>query len=190
MKWAFDKGARVFSLSLGGGSPMPTLEGFVRDIANSKRFSFAAAGNDGGAVNHPAASNHFISVGACDRQGNLTAFTSKVGRLDIVGPGAEMLSTLPSGRYGTMTGTSMACPIVAAVGLLAFAKHESEGGSTDLVSISDMREHLVKTATDRGAYRLLNPRKLLERHGEKPKESNPWVKMFSLAGYNIGYQKA
>ena len=147
---------------------MRRLDGFVREISQEKRFCFAAAGNDGGAVNWPAASDYFVSVGACDNQGNLTAFTSRHGRLDIVGPGSEMLSTLPGGRYGTMTGTSMACPIVAAVGLLALAKHEAEGGSTDLRTIADMREHLVKTATDRGAYRLLNARKLLERHGVAP----------------------
>lgn len=169
MRWGFNKGATIFSLSLGGASPMPSVEAIAKEIdAAGRHFPFAASGNDGADVNYPAASSYFISVGACDKQGNLTEFTSKRGRLDIVGPGQDMLSTIPGGRYGTMTGTSMACPIVAAVGALASAKHIKDGGASDLVSVADMREHLVKSATDRGSYRLLNPRKLLERHGVAP----------------------
>lgn len=146
-----------------GGAGMPK---YVRDaFARAPGYHFAAAGNDGGRIGEPAAFDSCVSVGACDNQGQLTAFTSRIGRLDIVGPGANMLSTAPRGGYQSMTGTSMACPVVAAVGALCIAKHAQHGGATDLTTVADMREHLVKTATDRGTYRLLNARKLLEMHG-------------------------
>jgi len=171
----------ITSNSYGGAG----MSKYVRDaFAAAKGFHFAAAGNDGGRIGDPAAWDECVSVGACDQDGRLTDFTSRIGRLDIVGPGQEMLSCSPSGGYATMTGTSMATPVVAAVGALCLAKHAKMGGDTDLVTVADMREHLVKTATDRGSYRLLNARKLLEREGSAPVAENQWHKSFGLGTWS------
>jgi subtilisin family serine protease len=174
--WGLSKGATVFSLSLGGGFNMPaTLDATKAVLQCGGRFLLAAAGNDGGEVNYPARYDQFVSVGAYDSHGMLTRFTSKRGRLDIVGPGVEMLSTLPGGGYGTMTGTSQACPIVAGITALAVAKHRDDGSDTDLRSVEDLREHLQKNATDTGrGYRLVNARKLLESHGVAPQPAGEW----------------
>ncbi len=174
--WAAERGAHIFSLSLGGAFDMPATKAAIRDIVSvGNRFPFAAAGNDGGAVNYPARYDQFVSVGAYDQNGRLTDFTSRVGRLDIVGPGVEMLSCAPDGGYQKMTGTSQACPCVAGVGALAVAKHIADGSDTDLRSPDDMREHMQKCATDSGqGYRLVNARKLLELHGEKPQPAERW----------------
>lgn len=165
--WGLSKGATIFSLSLGGAFGMPATKAAIRDVMSSGgRFAFAAAGNDGGAVNYPARYDQFVSVGAYDEHGRLTDFTSKVGRLDIVGPGVKMLSCAPGGGYQEMTGTSQACPVVAAIGALALSKHLRDGGDTDLRTTADMREHLQKSAKDTGrGYWLVNARKLLEMHG-------------------------
>lgn len=181
--WGHERGARIFCLSLGGASDMPaTLAAAKEIVKGGGKFIFAAAGNDGGRVNKPAAYEQCVSVGAYDNHGNLTEFTSKTGRLDIVGPGVEMMSTLPGNRYGTMTGTSQANPVVGAIGALAVAKHDVDKGQSDLVSVADMREHLQKSATDSGrGYKLANARRMLERHGvEVPVVADVWLPKIPL----------
>lgn len=183
IEWGLSKGATVFSLSLGGAFDMPaTLAAAKAVTSHGGRFLLAAAGNDGGAVNKPAAYAEFVSVGAYDEDGNLTGFTSKVGRLDIVGPGVKMLSTIPGGLYGEMTGTSQACPVVAAITALALAKHRDDGSDTDLRTTADLREHLLKAATDTGrGYRLVNARKMLESHGVAPQPESSRTLVYAPA---------
>lgn len=109
MKWAYQKGADVFSLSLGGGQMSESLHKLFAEISQQTgKFIFCAAGNDGGPVNYPAKWSEVIAVGAIDASGKLTQFTSRGPELDILAPGVEILSTIPGGRHGTMTGTCIA----------------------------------------------------------------------------------
>jgi subtilisin family serine protease len=173
MDWCFDQGADIFSLSLGGGEMSETLHRLFAQIAAAGKFIFCAAGNDGGPVNYPAAWIECISVGACDQNGKLTKWTSSKGRLDIVAPGVEMLSTIPGGRYGTMSGTSMACPLAASIGGLALAKHRAEGGKSDLVTVEDMRKHLKKISNPKGIIDGEKFRKDLTSPPVTPPPDNP-----------------
>lgn len=145
-KWCWDKGAQIISLSLGG----PRMSDELREllaafVAKPGHWVIAAAGNDAGPVNYPAAWTECIAVGSCDRDGNLSRFTSRGERLDVLCYGEERLSTIPSG-YGNMSGTSMACPTVAGIAGLIAAKHREHGGHTELNSVESMRAHLKKTA--------------------------------------------
>ena len=45
------------------------------------------------------------------------------GKIDVAAPGSSILSTLPGGGYGTMSGTSMASPHVAGVAALMKSTH-------------------------------------------------------------------
>jgi subtilisin family serine protease len=190
----FDLGCRIFSCSFGGFGMSQWLYGLLRELCLAGAIMFFAAGNNGGRVNEPADWPWGISVGASDERGMLTSFTSTIGRVDIVCPGTERLSTIPGGGYGSMTGTSMATPHGAGVGVLAVAKHSLVGGDSELKNRDDMIEHLQATAADRGTYKLLNPRKVLERikrrqssdgqpDGQLPVVEQPWLKWFDLPGW-------
>lgn len=163
LKWAYQKGADVFSLSLGGGQMSQSVHAMFAEVSQQAgKFIFCAAGNDSGSVNFPAVWPEVVAVGAVDATGHLTQFTSRGPELDILAPGVNILSTIPGNRHGQMTGTSMATPIAAAVAGLVYAEAVNSGNGELLKSVADMVAVLRKTGrTDLGnAYPLIDPRSL------------------------------
>lgn len=82
-----------------------------------------AAGNDGIANGAPANYAPVIAVGATTRNGAKSSYSNYGDWVDICAPGGDayytnILSTLPGNSYGSMAGTSMACPHVTGVAAL------------------------------------------------------------------------
>lgn len=174
LDWAYRKGAQFFSLSLGGPAMSERLHSLFREVTQEKgRFVFCAAGNDGGSVNFPARWDESIAVGACDKNGDLVKFSSRGSELDIIAPGVDMLAAAPGNRYATMSGTSMATPVACSVGVLAYAKHQQDGGNTDLTNQAEMLDHLRRTAVKKGQWGLLNPKQLFAEHKPLPPVPSP-----------------
>lgn len=140
---AADHGADIVSLSLGSYASSTLYHAFaayaartaiVVAAAGNEGFCMHSTHRDlhGMATPHlpciPAAYECSIGVMATDEEGQLTTWSNfdcngplrGVSQAGYVGwgyqlrvPGNQMLSTLPGGDYGTMSGTSMATPLAA-----------------------------------------------------------------------------
>ncbi|MFF5173940.1 S8 family serine peptidase [Micromonospora sp. NPDC000089] len=117
----------------------------------------AAAGNTGpycgSIVDPPAPYPDVLTVGAVDRRGRVTDFSSRgpapggAAKPDLVAPGAEVLSAMPGGGYATLDGTSMATPQVAGVVALMWSANPALVGDLDRTR-RILRETAKPAATD------------------------------------------
>ncbi|HEU5366649.1 MAG TPA: S8 family peptidase [Hanamia sp.] len=137
IRYAVDNGAEVISMSFGKSfSPQKSWVDDAVKYAQSKGVLLVhAAGNDAKNIdsteNFPnpvfldgsGVAKNFVTVGASgdSTNGGFAASFSNYGKesVDVFAPGVNIYSTLPGGnKYGAMSGTSMATPVVAGVAAL------------------------------------------------------------------------
>jgi len=125
IRWAADHGAQVINLSLGGPRNAKIQQKAI-DHAIAKGVTVvAAAGNSGGSVGYPGASEGVIGVSASDPNDKLAAFSSRGKQVDIAAPGVNVTqqTICNKGRdkcenFAAYNGTSMASPHVAGAAAL------------------------------------------------------------------------
>lgn len=165
VEFVADQGWDVANLSLGGTEPVEVLADAVADAYERGVLVVAAAGNDGAlesdppgsdtesTVSYPGAFEEVLAVGATDQNDDLAAFSSVGPQVELVAPGANVLSTAlpvnifsdqeqPFRRYIELSGTSFAAPHVAGAGALLM-------GDAGLSNV-EARERLRETAVDVG----------------------------------------
>src|SRR5688500_14926561 len=88
-------GARIISMSLGGGRSNAEQRAFDTLNANGI-LSIAAAGNDGNTTtSYPAGYASVVSVAAIDSNNQLASFSQRNSDVELAAPGVAVLSTVP-----------------------------------------------------------------------------------------------
>lgn len=133
--YANDMGARVVNNSWGGNK----FNQLVFDaMANSEALFVCAAGNEAYdndlrpvyPADYPL--DNIISVTAHDRRNEFPRFANRGEKsVELAAPGVDVFSTLPSNKYGLLSGTSMASPHVAGAATLLATVHP-EASNEDL----------------------------------------------------------
>ncbi len=124
--WAVAQGADVISMSLGGPSPDSQSAAAVKRWTEAGVIVCAAAGNEGpgnNTVGYPGGFPECVCVGAVGSNLSIASFSSRGSPLYACGPGVNIRAPLPGNRTGTMSGTSMSTPYLAAVAALWIASH-------------------------------------------------------------------
>lgn len=150
IRWAADHGAHVINLSLGGPRNSKILEDAVKHALSKGSIVVAAAGNSGGSVGYPGATDGVIGVSASDPDDKLAKFSSRGKGVDIAAPGVNVTqqTICKKGRDGceifpAYNGTSMASPHVAGAAALVVSL-----GVTDPVAVEDALKKSARVVDD------------------------------------------
>lgn len=139
------------------GCNKDTLHDIVNTVQSAGIMLIFSAGNSGPScstvMDPPATYPEVMSVGATDSSSNIASFSSRGpstfdrgAKPNISAPGQGVRSCMPKGGYSSMSGTSMAAPLVVGATALMWSAKPSLIGK-----ISDTAGVLTKTATAKRA---------------------------------------
>ncbi len=136
--YAYEHGAEVINMSFGGSACSIAVQDALA-TAYTRCVLVASAGNEGmpnehetlpSLPNYPAALSYVLGVMAVDKEGTETYFTNWDHKAyngveyELYAPGYDIMSTLPDNRYGSLSGTSMAAPVVSAMAAILRSEFE------------------------------------------------------------------
>ncbi|MBN3554171.1 S8 family serine peptidase [Fictibacillus nanhaiensis] len=122
--YAADKGADVINMSLGSYYYSKVINDAVAYARSKGAIVVAAAGNDH--VNektYPAAYKGVFGISATNHADRASYFSNYGSFVDFAAPGEDIYSTIAYGKYGYMSGTSMASPVVTGTIALMLSKN-------------------------------------------------------------------
>ncbi|GAB4112192.1 MAG: hypothetical protein Fur005_05770 [Roseiflexaceae bacterium] len=170
IRWATDNGARIINMSLGGPEDTNVLRDAVAYATERGVLVVAASGNgqaDGNLPSYPAAYPNVLAVSATRSDDSIAGFSTTGGFVDIAAPGAGVFSTTwsvtTSDSYGVGSGTSAACPqVAAAAGLVLSVRSDLRPDQvSDLLALGADDQGVPGRDPEYG-YGRLNIRRSLE----------------------------
>jgi len=151
LNWCIENKVQVINMSFGFKNSK-ALERAIKEAYRRNIVLVAAAGNSGGNNNvmYPAGYPEVLAVAASNSDDKVAWFSSGGPQVDIMAPGASILSTYKNGEYKTMSGTSMACPHVTAACALILSKANLDPEGVKRVLMNTARD-LGHPKTKQGA---------------------------------------
>lgn len=121
--YAVDNGARIINMSFGDDVASPLLRDVMQYAYNNDCVLVASAGNSAtDAIHFPSGFSQTISVGATTDRDRLAGFSNFGSSVDVVAPGAGILTTRRGDRYDTFGGTSASAPLVSGLAALILSR--------------------------------------------------------------------
>lgn len=137
LNWRGPKGEKLMgvNLSLGWeGTRFKGIEELINKLWKNNILPVCAAGNTGKkSILYPAYYEHTLSVGATDAKGKPANFSTSNVQVDVAAPGVRSYGLLPGGKYGLLSGTSMATPGASGFAILLNNKYKLRNGEYMLV---------------------------------------------------------
>lgn len=157
IRWAAEHGAHVINLSLGGPRNSGVLQKAIDYAIARGSVVVAAAGNTGGHVQFPGASDGVIGVSATGADDKIAKFSSRGNGVDVAAPGVGVVqqTICNKGRdvcdnFPGYSGTSMASPHVAGAAALLVGL-----GVTDPIAVEEaIRKSARVVDTSEGGVKL------------------------------------
>ncbi|HZG15634.1 MAG TPA: S8 family peptidase [Candidatus Bathyarchaeia archaeon] len=121
INWCIENRMNVINMSFGTSDDNLAMRNAVRRAAKAGIVLVASAGNNGGALEYPAAYPEVVAVGALTQDNKLASFSSRGRGLDVTAPGVGIKSTWLNNSYRVLDGTSMAAAHISGMYALAMA---------------------------------------------------------------------
>lgn len=116
IKWLVDKKVDVINMSFSSAATSPQYKALISDVHKKGISIICAAGNEGdmgdNTIGYPANFPETVAVSAVDINKHIADFNSRGRAAEISAAGIDIYSTYPGGGYATLSGTSMATPII------------------------------------------------------------------------------
>lgn len=129
LNYAVQMGATISNNSWTSPAYDAALEAGIKNAGLAGHIYVAAAGNSGqnSDINklYPGSytADNLVTVAGLDSYNRLASWSNRGQSVEIAAPGTSIYSTLPNGKYGYMSGTSMATPFVT--GAMALVRDQN-----------------------------------------------------------------
>lgn len=124
--WLWDRNVDVINMSFSSAYTSARYRSLIWDTNKRGISIICAAGNEGehgeNTIGYPANYAETVAVSAVDINKNIADFSSRGKAAEICAAGIDVYSTYPGGKYATLSGTSMACPIITGAVAILQAK--------------------------------------------------------------------
>lgn len=161
------------NISIGGGAyktscdrQLPAMADIVRRLRKADVATVVSAGNEGNknAVSMPACLSAAIAVAASSDRNKIPSWSNYGSLVDLVAPGVDIRAAVPGG-YATMSGTSMAAPMVAGSFAVLRQTDPSAGVGTLLDVLAETGKPVSRDGRRKPRIDVNAARKALERAG-------------------------